>query len=154
MDKSIHISQMAHIIEEVLKNGASFEFTPRGISMRPSVVDGDVAYIKKPSFPLKKYDIVLYRRNDHTVVLHRVVGRIGKSYIMAGDAQSYIEYPIDETDIIGVVSGVSRGGKAVKCLRSNAFVYLFFRDIRLWYKKARLYASVFRKKFIKRGKTR
>lgn len=150
MDKSIHISRMADIIEEIVQSGASFEFSPHGISMRPSVADGDTVTLKKACFPLKMFDIALYRRTNGSVVMHRVVGRLGKSYMMAGDAQKFVEYPVGADSIIGVVAKVTRCGKEVKCLRSNAFVSLFFRDMRLFCAKLRLILSLLYRKFIKR----
>lgn len=127
MEKSIHISQMAPIIEEMLQSGKTAEISPGGVSMYPNIREGDKVILQKPSFPLKKYSVALYKRGSG-VVLHRVVGIKKDGYAFAGDAQKSVEYPVHENDIIAVAKKVLRGGSEVKISRAK----LRFMQLRLW----------------------
>ncbi len=112
MNKIVSIDEMMPIMKETLDNGGKVTFTPKGISMLPMLKSNvDKVTLEKPVFPLKKYDIPLYYRNDGGYVLHRVIKVEKDSYVMRGDNQLINESGIEETQIIGVVSEFTRKGK-------------------------------------------
>ncbi len=67
-----------------------FNTTPiliaEGISMRPTIIAGDILILDKPDLSLiKEGDIVAYRSNNDAIVVHRVVEVRGDILITKGD---------------------------------------------------------------------
>jgi hypothetical protein len=71
----------------------------------------------------RKYDILLYRRNNGKYVLHRVVGIGETGYIMCGDNQASLEPGITDAQIIGAVAAVWRGEKRIGVFSAPARIY-------------------------------
>lgn len=106
------LSDLLPVITETLESGGEFTLPITGTSMLPLLVEKrDSVSIKQPEFPLKKTDLLLYRRTDGTFVLHRVVGIDKNGYIMCGDNQFDLEYGIKDDMVIGVVVKIMRNGK-------------------------------------------
>lgn len=82
---------------------------------------------------LKKYDMILYQRDNGQYVLHRIVGVGEKGFILRGDAQTVNEYPIRENQIIAKVSGFARKGKEHTCdeMSYRFYVYLWTHTVLL-----------------------
>lgn len=114
MSKNVSLAELYDVMEEMLSSGGSVNFNPRGTSMLPLLHnDGDRVTLERRE-NVKKYDIPLYRREDGTFVLHRIVG-VNKdgTFNMCGDNQWVIEKNIDKSRIIGVVSLIERKGKKI-----------------------------------------
>ncbi len=141
--KQVSLADMFPVMEEQLKNGGNVIFKPKGISMLPLIRQGiDSVLIKKPEFPLKKYDIPLFRRNDGSFILHRILKvRSDGTYVICGDNQTVKEYGVKDEQIIGVVAGIYRDKKLVPV--SN-FVYKIYSRS-LWIRR------LWRKSFIRRA---
>ena len=102
-------------IEKSLKEDRIFIGKTQGDSMYPMLISGrDCVIIEPPIFPLKKYDIPVYRRNGH-YTMHRIVKVTSKGYIICGDNRTYLEKDITDKDIIGVLSAFYHNGKFIKC---------------------------------------
>ncbi|MBR4890461.1 MAG: S24/S26 family peptidase, partial [Clostridia bacterium] len=98
-----------------------------GTSMLPLLVWGrDTVELTKCENP-QKYDIIFYRRDDEHFVLHRIVGKNEKGFILCGDNQVQKEYGINETHIIAVVKSITRKGKTFSV---NKFSYKIY--VKLW----------------------
>ena len=64
--------------------GQSVRFSPRGVSMLPMLRQGRDSVVLSPApKQLRKYDLPLYRRDDGSYVLHRVV-KAGQTYACMG----------------------------------------------------------------------
>ena len=111
--KQVNLNEVFPLMEEQLKNGGTVVFKPKGISMLPLIRQGqDSVVITKNIFPLKKYDIPLYRRDDGSFILHRIIKICDDgTYTMCGDNQVVLEHGIKDSQIIGVVTKVNRGKK-------------------------------------------
>lgn len=110
--KSVKLSEIYTVMKEMLDNGGTVNFNPRGTSMLPTLHnEGDRVILKKFS-KLKKYDLPLYIRDDGQFVLHRVhkVNPDG-TYNMCGDNQWHIEKNVRPDQIIGTVIKIQRSGK-------------------------------------------
>lgn len=106
------LSEIYDVMKEMLENGGTVDFNPRGTSMLPTLRnDGDRVILKKFD-KLKKYDLPLYLRDDGQFVLHRVhkVNADG-TYHMCGDNQWHIEKNVRPDQIIGTVIKINRKGK-------------------------------------------
>lgn len=149
-EKNMHISAVAPVIRELVESGKTVEIMPQGISMRPSIVSGDVVTLTKAEFPLKKYDLAFYVRCDGSVVLHRVVCRKKGAYVMVGDAQDAVEYPVYEKDIVAVAKSVVRSGEVVETLGHGKSSYTAKHHRHLFCLKVRrklgaIYRKIFKK---------
>ena len=132
-------------VEEALQTQESAAFLTNGASMRPLLrTHKDMVVIVKPQHPLKVGDVPLYKKKGvNKLILHRIIGiRDDGVYIIRGDNTYHKEY-IPQSDVVGVMSAVYRGGKYIDCNASKGYkIYIrlnrFFYPIRwLWKTKIR-----------------
>lgn len=111
----------------ILDSGKSVKFTVVGNSMYPVFVSNrdKVTVTKKEK--VKKRDVILYRRDDGSYVIHRVVGKGRLGYKLCGDDQTAIEYPVKKEDVIAVMTSFERKGKeySTKCFWYKLYVFLW-----------------------------
>jgi len=141
-NQEFYLADAIDVIEEVLANGGEFRLYPKGMSMRPLIVQGRDSVVLKRNFdvPAKKHDIAFYRRGDGSFVLHRVM-KITKDskYTMCGDNQYSFEEGIDASSIIAYVSDVYRGERRISVRSFKYRAYVFFwtkmpvRKIAVWF---------------------
>lgn len=99
-----------------------------GSSMTPFLAPGrDTVYLSSISEPLRRGDMVLYRRDNGRYVLHRILRMSGDSYTMVGDAQNIPEPGIRREQILAIVRAVRRKDKL---LQKGSFWWVFFE--RIW----------------------
>lgn len=115
MHKQVHLYQISDAMQVVLENGGEVSFVTRGFSMVPFIRNRmDTATLRKPTKPLKKGDVIFYRRDDGAFVLHRIVGKNKDGYILRGDNQPEKEYGVREDMVIAVLVRVKRAeGKII-----------------------------------------
>lgn len=102
-------------IEQALKERGIYMTKTQGDSMNPMLYDGSRVIITPPHFPLKKYDVPVYRRGDH-YTMHRIVGITRKGYVICGDNRICLERDITDDDIIGVLSSFYNSeGNLIEC---------------------------------------
>lgn len=94
-----------------------------GISMRPLFREHkDVVVIERVTRPLKRGDVILYRRKGwENFVLHRLIRITKKGLVIRGDNLYYNEYDINREDVIGILKAFYRGGKYCECEKSFAY---------------------------------
>lgn len=102
-----NLRDMEPVMRKVLAEGGVFPFYPKGTSMEPTIHQGtDQVLLKALPEKLKKYQIILYKRDSGAFVLHRIV-RVGKDGVtMRGDNQFYTEPGIRREQMIGMVCGL------------------------------------------------
>ncbi|MBR6517343.1 MAG: S24/S26 family peptidase [Bacilli bacterium] len=95
--------------EEAIEKYGFYIATPIGTSMMPLLRERiDTVKLIAPN-NIKKHDVVLYMRNDKTLVLHRII-RINKDeFTMCGDNQCILEKHVKRSQIIAVMEGFYRG---------------------------------------------
>lgn len=97
------LAALEGVIREELASGGSAVINIRGQSMLPLMKEGDCnVRIVPPVFPLKRYEIPLYKREDGQFVLHRVIRVKKGGYVCRGDHQTLREFPVTEDMVIGV----------------------------------------------------
>ena len=135
-------------LEESLKDNRIYITVTKGNSMNPMLVEGrDKVVIVPPEFPLKKYDVPVYRKLGH-YTMHRIVKVTKKGYIICGDNRADLERDIAQSDIVGMLEGfyqrdkyISRSDKeflqyakkAVRTLpirRMKVFIYRVIRKLK------------------------
>lgn len=98
--------------EEQLEDYGYCTYFTVGTSMLPLLrVRKDLVHLRKPQGRLKSYDVALFRRRNGQYVLHRVVEVRDGDYVFLGDNQIRQEKGITDSQIIGVMEGVTRNGK-------------------------------------------
>ncbi len=116
-------------IEELLEQGKEIQIPTIGSSMCPTFYSGRDQVILKKAMPdqLKKGDVVLYRRENSILVLHRICKIDSAGFYMVGDNQSEVEGPIKAEQIKGILTAFIRKGRLIKV--SNP---LYCVGTRLW----------------------
>ena len=99
----------------LLEQGKLVDVPVAGNSMYPFLEHGrDTVYLERPEAPLRRGDVVLFRRRSGQFVLHRIVRCENGSFWITGDAQQNPEGPIAQEQIAGIVTCVMRDGKQLK----------------------------------------
>lgn len=99
-------------IELLLRQGNVIRIKPQGFSMYPLFVPGrDEACIEQADFSsLKRSDVILYRRDDGPLVLHRIWKIQENALYLVGDNQTQIEGPLRADQLRGKLIGIIRNG--------------------------------------------
>ncbi|MGN0490621.1 S24/S26 family peptidase [Ruminococcus sp.] len=99
--------------EEYLENNEKLIYRNTGTSMLPLLKQGRDFFIveKVNNRPLRKYDVVLYKRKPDKYVLHRIIKIKDGKYVIRGDNCINKEYGITDDDIIGIMTGFIRKGR-------------------------------------------
>ena len=124
----IPAAQWSSAIMPVLAAGHTLKLPFAGLSMYPLLAGGrdEVIIAAASGRHLKRGDIVLYKRKDGTHVLHRIHHVKNSMYYMLGDAQTWIEGPVREEDVLAVVTELIRKGKTILCSKSG---YRFISEL-------------------------
>lgn len=121
--------------DELLERGY-LVYKNKGVSMMPLLrQDRDLMIIeKKEEGQLKKYDAVLFIRDNGQYVLHRILKVREHDYWIVGDNCFTGEY-IKEEQIIGVLKGVMRDSKQIsvedKGYRLYVWLWCYFYPVRI-----------------------
>jgi len=128
LNNSLSLEELFPIISEQLEHGGSASFTIHGTSMLPMLKDGKstVRLIKPVSNP-RKYDIILYRREDGSFVLHRIIEIKKEGYVCRGDNQIENEFPVKKEWVIGILTDYISDGKQISVKSFSHYVYSRFR---------------------------
>ena len=102
-------------LEQLLRDGNIIRIRPQGYSMYPLFIPGrDEALIESVSADtVRKNDVVLYRRDQSILVLHRICKITAEGFFMVGDNQSEIEGPLRADQIKGRLIAFVRNGKEI-----------------------------------------
>ena len=87
-------------LEALLQDGNIIRIRPQGYSMYPLFIPG-------------RDDVVLYRRDQSILVLHRICKITAEGFFMVGDNQSEIEGPLRADQIKGRLIAFVRNGKEI-----------------------------------------
>lgn len=112
--KKVSLSEIYPIILEKLDNGGTVKINVTGTSMLPLLVQGKDSVVISAPQKIAVNDIIFYRRNNGSFVLHRVVGTDEQGYVLCGDNQWETEHGITDENIIGVVTEIIKDGSSLK----------------------------------------
>ena len=113
-------------IEEIIEENGRHWQTTVGDSMEPMLRDRkNIVEIVKPTRPLKRYDLPLYRRPNGKYVLHRILRVKKDHYIIYGDNRYYRE-KVPKEWVIGVMSSYYKNNKFIseKSFKYRLYVHL------------------------------
>ncbi len=115
--KRVKSEAMFPVVSEILNHGGHAWISVTGMSMYPFLRENrDSVELKAVSFKdINRGDIVLIKRSTGLYVLHRVLKKTDDSFFMIGDAQRWIEGPLEPDQLIAVVCAVRRGRRIIEC---------------------------------------
>ncbi len=109
-------------LEDILNREGSVLEVPVGFSMWPMLKNRrDQIVIEKNSGKLKKYDVVLYKRDNGKYVLHRILKIEKDGYVIRGDNSYKREFDIKDGHIIGRLKGFYKGNRYIDCDESFGY---------------------------------
>ncbi len=121
---SISLSEFSPVIEEVVNGGGKVKVLASGESMHPTIKDKtDTLTLSQVSGELKLNDIVLFKRDNGKLVLHRIIGENENGFVLRGDSQWTTE-TVKKEQIIAVLESVERNGKSIDYKKYDAFLPL------------------------------
>lgn len=100
-------------LEQLLREGNIIRIKPQGYSMYPLFIPGrDEALIQQTDgTDCHRNDVVLYRRDQGILVLHRICRITSDGFYMVGDNQYEVEGPLRQDQIIGKLIAVNRNSR-------------------------------------------
>ena len=114
-------------IEQYLSEYGTLTYSNKGTSMMPLLREGKDMFTlrRKGAERCRAGDVVLYKRPPKDYILHRVVGVRENDYVILGDNCVSYEYGIKDSDILGVMTGFTRGGREYSIESSGYRLYTF-----------------------------
>ncbi len=102
-------------IRAAFDKGALFRFTAKGFSMSPFIRDNDVITLSPLCrSPIRIGKAVAYVCSvQNRLIVHRVIGKKGKQYLIKGDNIPNPDCLINKEYILGCVTAIQRNNKAV-----------------------------------------
>ena len=106
--------ELLDLLPQLLAEKAAVPLVITGDSMYPFLKHGrDTVYLQAVQRPLKKGNIVLYRRKNGQYVLHRIL-LADNTLTLLGDNQRVPEPGIEPEQVLAVVSAVRRQEKLLQ----------------------------------------
>ena len=120
------MKELAELILLQLETGGKATLAVTGHSMHPTLRERrDSVVLRLPDERQKKGDTILYLRENGQYVLHRIIDTEADGYICSGDNQVMRE-PVAHSQVLAVVSGITRKGKLYSVDSLVARVYRVF----------------------------
>ncbi|MDF2988027.1 MAG: putative transcriptional regulator [Eubacterium sp.] len=118
--KLIKSADIFPVIKEILCDGTNVWITVTGMSMYPFLRENlDSVKLSKTSFDaIRKGDIVLIKRKSGEYILHRVLKKEKGHFYIVGDAQKWIEGPLQPEQLIAAVTEIKRKDHQFSCQNS------------------------------------
>lgn len=143
--KNVALNDLMPLINEKLDTGGTVRLPATGMSMFPLFrhMRDEVIVESAKGKTLRKYDMILYRRDNGEYVLHRIVRHTEGGYILRGDAQYVDECPVRRDQVIARVVWYKRNGREHSCEETGYKLYARFWVASLPLRRA--YAAVKRR---------
>ena len=125
--------------EEYLDKYGTLTYANVGVSMLPLLRQGRDLFTvtKKGAARCRVGDVALYRRGNE-YVLHRIVEVRDDGYVLLGDNCVNREYGVTDGDILGVMTGLVRGGREIS---ADAPGYRLYTRLMLAAEKPRIFCK-------------
>ena len=142
-------AELLELLPGLLEAGGTLPLVISGSSMSPFLIHGrDTVYLSKICQPVKPGDMVLYRRYNGELLLHRIRRTDARGITLLGDAQTHEESGVKQEQLLAMVTAVNRNGKLLteKSLVWKFFAKIWLRVIPLRRKLIACYAWITRKR--------
>jgi len=132
----IDIEVLVECMQDAFALGKTFSFTPFGDSMLPTFKNGEDTVTLAPCKKPKIGDVVFYKRPSGKYTLHRIVGKLRGGYMLCGDNENIIEYPVYPEAMLAKIVDAKDANGNPKPFSKRKSQYK-----NLWIKKLKLYAK-------------
>lgn len=128
-------TDMFKVVKELLDNGQTARITVTGMSMYPLLRENiDSVELSKEDYRnIKRGDIVLARNEFGQYILHRILKKDDKGFIMLGDGLKGIDRPYNAKCYEAVSRTVWRKNKRIDCNKAwwkiIVFLWMNFRPL-------------------------
>ncbi len=124
--KQTNMETMFPLIEAAIASGGSVKLKVSGYSMYPLVASRRDSVLLVKADSIKVGDVPLYKRDDGSYILHRIVGKKDGAFYTMGDYETKKEYPVYPEQIVAKASGFYRKEKFIDCKSKGYKLYNFF----------------------------
>lgn len=127
LEQPIELRDLEPFIETVFASGSRLMFYPKGRSMEPFLHDRrEKIVLVRPAEKgdYRKGDIIFYKRENGSFILHRIVGERRDGFVLCGDAQTVREFGIRPDQVIARVEGFYRGRRLIDCRKNLRYRFL------------------------------
>lgn len=122
MTKGYSLADIIPHIEEEIAKGKEVGLRARGSSMQPLInADEDLIVLSALPEMVKKGEIILYRRDDGSYVVHRVMKVKNDTYSMCGDHQVLYEHGISRNMMIARVCKIKKPTEIIETDKNAAY---------------------------------
>ena len=132
---TLPLEELMPILSAQLESGGRATLVVTGNSMYPTFRNRvDAVYLTPVKRPLKRGDLILYRRENGQYILHRIVSKPknGK-FFCTGDNQWELE-PVADAQVLALVDGFVRDGKTCpegdRRYRAWVVLWVWLRPVR------------------------
>lgn len=102
------------LAKALLRRGQPLRFRATGASMEPSIRSGDLLTVDPiDAQALRPGDVVLYQ-SERGPRVHRMVGQVGATFRLQGDAPGCLVEEVPVAEVLGRVALVERGGRPIR----------------------------------------
>lgn len=110
---TLPMEELMPILSAQLESGGKATLVVTGNSMYPTFRNhSDAVWLIPVNRPLKRGDLILYRRKNGQYILHRIVTKPNNGiFFCTGDNQWELER-VTDTQVLALVDGFVRGGQA------------------------------------------
>lgn len=123
------IKEIAPFIKAAVSEGKDVRLTVTGYSMYPLLRSGMDDIILTKVDKLRKYDVVLFERQNGDCIFHRIIKIKGDVLTIAGDNETKKEFPVYKDAVIAGMKAFVRGGKTYS---ADALWYVVYSRLWLW----------------------
>ena len=146
----IPMEELMPILQLQMEKGGSAVLPVTGTSMLPMLRNGiDSVVITPVSRPLRKGDIPLYKRDNGSYVLHRIVGLQDDTFLCCGDNQ-WLKEKVAKEQVVAVVGAYFREGtrRSLSSLSYRLYVPVWnlLRPLRRFWADTRSFLHPIKKK--------
>lgn len=128
---------ITNTIEEVLQREGKVIDVPVGNSMYPLLKHKRTAFVVSAlSTDIRKNDVVLFKRNNNSYVLHRVVKLLPNNYLRIRGDNCLVHDDVNREEIIGIMVGLYKDKHYIDCKHSIYYRnYLLSYRLLFWIRK-------------------
>ena len=117
------MEQLWEIMGPQLAQGGSVQLTVSGCSMYPMLRHREDTVNLRETTDLKQGDLILFRREDGSFVLHRIIRAEEDGWICCGDNQ-HVPEPVGRQQVLAKMTEFIRKGKAYSASHPGYKVYV------------------------------
>ncbi len=121
------------LVLPMIEEGKTVKLTVTGFSMYPLVSSRRDSVLLKKAETLSVGDVPLFRREDGSYILHRIVKKKDGFFATMGDYEIKKEYPVKPEQVVAKAVGFYRKERYIDCNSTEYRIYSF-----LWRKTVRI----------------